>query len=39
MCSFNSGYISEHIIKVLMPIESVRFVKIYGEYDGFTQKK
>lgn len=37
--SFNCGMISKHIIKVLMPIETVKYEKIYNVYDSFNTKK
>lgn len=37
--SFNCGSISEHIIKVLMPIETTIPAKHYGVYDVFYAKK
>lgn len=38
-CSFNCGMISEHVIKVLMPIETVKYEKKYGVYDCYNTKK
>lgn len=37
--SFNTFKISKHVIKVLMPIESVKYKKIYDVYDSFNTKK
>lgn len=38
-CSFNCGFISKHIIKVYMPIETTIPKVVYGEYNGFYAKK
>lgn len=38
-CSFNCSMISEHIIKVLMPVETVKYEKKYGIYDSYNSKK
>jgi hypothetical protein len=38
-CSFNCGFISEHIIKVLIPIEFAKYYKSYGVYDVYNTKK
>lgn len=37
--TFNGGFLPEHIVKVLMPIETVKYIKTYGRYDTFHTKK
>jgi|SaaInlStandDraft_6_1057023.scaffolds.fasta_scaffold62510_2 hypothetical protein len=36
---FNSGFLPEHVIKVIMPAENIYYEKVYGVYNTFWSNK